>query len=1140
MPQYWRTQEGSVSLTWHNDTGESVDAGHDAEYRSSGDWSWLTAEDPDEILVIGAVDESEARSLQTAFGEIRGSASTLAKKGFHRGAYLFVRGLKRHAVIALDGQHVQQDLSERLLNSASHIAEAWENFRDLWPGSSPLLGASGVAEGQLVLVSGLPRSVGRVLSVRRLADRHEVTVDVDLHIRVCSPEDLTLLEGDPRSPSFWVDRDPVGAEQISQTLSWLKLGNPISDLLYSFATTRTTFKPYQFIPVLKLLRSATGRLLIADEVGLGKTIEAGLILTELDQRKPLRRVLVIAPAVLRYKWQDEMRRRFMRTLRVLKPADLDDFLDLFEHGNDPILHGIITLESLRAAEPLLERLVALRPDFDLVVIDEAHYLRNRNTRAFHVGQVFRDLADNMVFLSATPLNLGESDLFNLISTLDPGGFPDEQVFREQLVPNHHLNEVLRLARAKSSDASSLMSEELDRLEDHDFGRVLAKRPDYLRLRNAVGAGGLPPERISEIGRLVGELNTLGQVFTRTRKIDLPDKKAMRVASEVIVDWTPQERALYDAVYTHYRRKALASQRPTGFLMQIPLRLAASCLPVLQQHLADKEGWDLREYDVDLDGDGLVDADSEPDDALVAQVLRARIDVDTKLQRLVERLRSAQEAGNRQALIFSFFRGTVIYLQQMLEREGFRVSVLHGGVEQDKRQGVIDRFKAGEFDILVSNQVGAEGLDFQFCNVLVNYDLPWNPMQVEQRIGRLDRFGQESETIFIFNMTVPGTIESDILARLYYRIGVFERSIGALEPILRSEINRISSRLLDPHLSQEERELEIEREAIALENREQNIKDLEEASGLLSSLHQLDVEGLTERGPSAGRFVGAHERKRLVRYVIEETGGSYSEAGSTAKIRGTVNLATKLRRLTDPDKGSQYRGRLAQMLRDGQEFEVTFDPSDETLADREFISNQHPLVRLAVAELTEQAHQLPRFGEIQVPDLPAGRWLVQVDLVSSQGVRPSCELWFTAIDLDSRERALEIEGQLAAAHAEGRFRDAQESLAGAGFGRSRRDLENRILPERFATTRDERELENAALVEARLNSRRTSLLRRIERDREVLREQRHRHGPANIIRLYEGKIRNLEAELDDLTDEFEPRRHLNMTRSPQALLLVGGA
>ena len=207
----------------------------------------------------------------------------------------------------------------------------------------------------------------------------------------------------------------------------------------------------------------------------------------------------------------------------------------------------------------------------------------------------------------------------------------------------------------------------------------------------------------------------------------------------------------------------------------------------------------------------------------------------------------------------------------------------GGTPMDQRQRIMDDFRAGKFDVLLLSQVGAEGLDFEFCNALVNYDLPWNPMQVEQRIGRLDRFGQTSEKIFIFNMHVPGTIESDIFERLYTRIGLFEQSIGELEPILRDELKSMTRALLDPRLSESERSAEAERMAVALAERAQQVKQLEEARGALSTVDQL-AGRRHDRAGSVRRALhralrGPAARRAPARPLRRQADGAQPHAGS---------------------------------------------------------------------------------------------------------------------------------------------------------------------------------------------------------------------------------------------------------------------
>ena len=335
-----------------------------------------------------------------------------------------------------------------------------------------------------------------------------------------------------------------------------------------------------------------------------------------------------------------------------------------------------------------------------------------------------------------------------------------------------------------------------------------------------------------------ELNALSSVLTRTRKVDIPDRKAVREPRQIDVEWTEAERNCYRVVRAWARRQALASGGPPGFATQMPLRQAASCLPVMRDRLLARDPGlfvsdpELNDFDDDLWPDGATpsqpigemddpfralgstDCSTTPISAppratasawprpspargcrpwphdpfrsggrgraeLVATTARFSwpppfrfcwpLTTDTKFDRFVAHLDMARRLGTGQVLVFSFFRGTLAYLERRLKALGWRVKSMHGGVAVPDRQRLIDEFRNGGFDILLSSEVGSEGLDFQFCNVIVNYDLPWNPMKVEQRIGRLDRFGQMNDKIFIFNFHVPGPMahswEPDAIGRI---------------------------------------------------------------------------------------------------------------------------------------------------------------------------------------------------------------------------------------------------------------------------------------------------------------------------------------------------------------------------------------
>lgn len=1113
--------------------------GHDGEYAppDSGR-GWLAG--PRRILILGQATDELARLLDSADTDARSVMSRLASRALHQGVYRFNRGSLFDIVLVLDGLSPTAAESVRLRRSDGHIREAAEFLEDAWATSASVHGPSSFTPGMVVHPNGSPHAFGIVSDVRRTSNGHEVYVDIDGAIRNYMSDDLTRVAGDYRLASDWLARPPADAERIAATLTWLKLANPLSDTLYSYASTRTVFKSFQFIPVLKMLRSPTGRLLVADEVGLGKTIEAGLIWTELEQREPMRRALVVVPSALRFKWQGEMRNRFMRPLRVLGRPDLEEFVAEIERGEDPDLVGIVTLESIRTNTKLLARLGSLRPQFQLVIIDEAHQMRNRRTASYHVGNLLSDLSDNLVFLSATPLNLGEDDLFNLVNVLDPGGFPDSQVFRDQLEPNRVLNEVGRLLADPATRNSLKPRERLKELATLPHGLALTARPDFGRLSALIAQPKkIGATEVAESRRLIAELNTLGQIFTRTRKVDVPVNKAVRQAESIEVEWTSSERRLYDAVFSHHHERARRSGHHAGFLMQMPLRMACSSLAVMQARLAEREGWEISTSFEDEGAAWEIDDEFESEDfetdelsELRTLVLKTRLEVDSKYDALVRTLHDIRAKGMKQALIFSFFRGTVEYLVGRLNHDGILAQPLHGGVPSETRESVIGHFQGGKFDVLVANQVGSEGLDFQFCNVLVNYDLPWNPMQVEQRIGRLDRFGQEAEKIFIFNMHVPGTIESDIVERLYTRIGIFERSIGDLEPILRDRLSELNSLILDPRLSPTQRQREIDRFEIATKRREQELKTLEESSGLLSSLHQLDVEGMTDAGPSDGRYVGHSELRRLIARLARGFDTPLIDDGGVLRLVGSDRLARELSDFAVIDVGtSRRRGVLIQGLRSGAELVITFDPNHPDPA-AEFISARHPLIRFEVERMRRTRATLPRFGEARINGIAAS-YLAQIDIVRTAGVTPTCEMWVTAIDIIAGTRTPDVESRILESLAQGSLGEVAppaESKADLGDAVSLLDA---AVSDRWWRFREDRLVENAALAEARIASRRSALQLKIDNARRTLGIV----SDPSLIRMYEGTIRGHQERIAGLENERAMLANLAPNRTPEAYLLV---
>jgi len=930
-------------------------------------------------------------------------------------------------------------------------------------------------------------------------------------------------------------------------MTMVKLDQPLTDVLYSFGSTRTRFRSYQFKPLLKLLNSSTQRLLIADEVGLGKTIEAGLIWAELDRRVGIRRGLVVCPASLTRKWQSEMKRRFDRDVEIIDRRRLRELTLAFEEGRDPKFTGIVSIESLRTS-PDLDALAEHSPKFDLIVVDEAHALRNTGTRSFALGELLSDWADVLLFLSATPLNLGRDDLFNLLNLLSPDDFPDRFVFDGQLAPNEAVNRALALLRDPQTDRDMVLNA-LSDVGNSAVGALITRRPEFTRTKEIVESGVLDSQARSEATRLLLGLNTLSTIVTRTRKVDTPDAKATRVARTINVSWTPNEQRLYLAILEWARERALANHGNVGFATIMPLRQAASCLQASKELLLAKHS-ELSGFDDDLDDLDGIETDDFVDDNLdlsaagqeLSAALRALGDrVDTKFDEFVSMLEALDREGIGQVMVFSFFRGTLRYLHHRLSPTR-RVRVMDGSIaSMDERARIMTDFREGKFDVLLLSEVGSEGLDFEFCGALVNYDLPWNPMRVEQRIGRLDRFGQKFEKIHILNFHVPGTIETDIFSRLYARIRVFEQSIGELEPIIRDDMSEITRIVLDPHRTEAERTLEVDRIAVALEHRHAELEQLKAASSkMLTGLDQVLIDGLERDTRSSGKFVGEAEIESVLQLFLKSFGGTLKPPKGTSRfhqIIGTPELVQRAQRLL-ADAQAPSLERWASDLRDGMPILCTFAADLAMESAAEFLTLSHPLVQ--AARLYHSLHYAfpNRLGVAAVEGVdPTRTYLTLLGVVEVNGIQPAIELRHPTIDLGSRTRADEVGLSLVAAHARGELREPP--------GHPPADTHDcvELLEVAMDEIRDQLELDrrttNAALIDGRKLTLERTFASKIDRAQSTLRKLQFDGRSESIQRLHKGRIANLTTEREVALERLEEQRTFSVIWKPVGLVLVSG-
>ena len=365
------------------------------------------------------------------------------------------------------------------------------------------------------------------------------------------------------------------------------------------ALQETQFLVYQFQPVLKFIQSFPHGVLIADEVGLGKTIEAGLILKELIARGAVHRVLVVCPANLRKKWRSEMQQRFGLQFREITSEDIRSIKRDVEQGGWPDFFGIASLEGLRRDE-LREILQETGIQFDLVIVDEAHHMRNRETLSYELGEILSEQTDHLLLLSATPVQTGASDLLTLLTLIEPAHFrgTTTQELDDLLEPNRYINGALSSLMARPLDVARVTSQ-LAAVSNTAMGSAFRDNPVFRAcLDRLAGEAGLTPEVLAEVRRDIQRLHTLAPYYTRTRKREVADS-AKRRSHIVRIELSEEETKFYEAWVDYIRAVAAINtpDAPLAWVMSMRERQAASSLHGAAQVLAGLLRSDLIQNEV---------------------------------------------------------------------------------------------------------------------------------------------------------------------------------------------------------------------------------------------------------------------------------------------------------------------------------------------------------------------------------------------------------------------------------------------------------------------------------------------------------------------------------------------------------------
>lgn len=831
-----------------------------------------------------------------------------------------------------------------------------------------------------------PAEIGAIISIHGSGSATEYEVMFkDTGFGTYYADQLMLANTTP-------ERCNVSIDELKILLTAQQLCNPTNDQLYSLNAARVDFVPYQFRPALKMIHSERPRILVADSVGVGKTIEAGLILRELQARdEDFESVLIICPKplVAEHKWRSEMK-RFDETFTELDGASLREAInECDKDGAWPaalrktiLPYSLMTKELLNGKGRQKGLLDLEDPiHFDLVIIDEAHHIRHSDTGAYKVARYFTDNADAVVMLTATPVQTDDDDLYTLLNTLRPDVILDKKTFKEMQEPNAEINAAARLIRHQAENWRSEAAEHLSCAAQTSWGRsVIEDNPTYKKvmaqLKSAVQIN--RTTRV-EILQNVEGLHSFAGMLNRTRRQDIQNDFCVRRPQSISVHFTPEQQALYDALmeFESHALSYLHNNVPLEFMMSTLMRQASSCIfglaPLLKGMVSRRLGDILSDYcgedgsitvnDLENIKMGQLEAEFRTMAKRVIELSENLPRTDEKLDRLLEVVENKSRQENNKIILFSSFRHTLRYVERHLMEKGYRVAQVNGSVKDEERLALRQRFELpaeneNTLDILLFTEVGCEGLDYQFCDFMINYDLPWNPMAIEQRIGRIDRRGQKSDTVIICNLVTEGTIDAKIYHRCLERIGIFESSIGECAGILGDMTQQINKAVFDPSLTQQEREEKIEKIADNEVSRANEMKKLEDESkelfGIDISGYVLDRSVTEAENPWIGeRYIQALVTEYFNRVLGEKK--NYIQGDGVHKVLTLSGenraILKKALRSSNMKKSAMYNQWLAYLKGSDTRISVTFD-QEEASRDRNaiFFTAVHPLVKMAAAEL----------------------------------------------------------------------------------------------------------------------------------------------------------------------------------------------
>jgi len=620
-----------------------------------------------------------------------------------------------------------------------------------------------------------------------------------------------------------------------------------ANLFYSYYTSyqikciinsRLSLMPHQINVTHRLSEEHFPRIILADEVGLGKTIEAGIYIKEMMARNLSERIVIIVPASLVQQWKFELENKFNLNFTIydgkkIKELERRGYFKSAYLFQNPFYYDNLIICSLQFARNRKYIELLSKVAWDIVIFDEAHHLRRylinattgryRETLNYELARNLSTNCESILLLTATPLQLNSFELYSLIELIHPeifSSFSEFEHFRKNLpFINLLITNLNQIDKLNNFEVKSTLK--------------LLKNLQYIN-RNRTDdeiLSGLSDESFKiKLFKKIEADHTLSKLIIRNRKKNVFSEEFLtkRIVNTIIVNPTTEELEVYNEIRLYlaqiYNSSINRENVGLGFVITTLQKLLTSSkyaiLKSLERRLEqitrykviflnldaikeeDPEFFELELEEEFLDSE-LIDnfkenlTEKQIEESLnitnQEKILKEfytklkKIPYDSKSAKLIEILDQIySHNSNEKVIIFTQFVDTLKFLKELIEKQEnwYFVEIFYGGLDKYQKDEAIERFRNNQgFSILLSTEIGGEGRNFQFCRTLINYDLPWNPMKLEQRIGRVDRIGQESREIYIYNFYMEGTVETDVVYALIKRINLFEESIGILEPII---------------------------------------------------------------------------------------------------------------------------------------------------------------------------------------------------------------------------------------------------------------------------------------------------------------------------------------------------------------------